>query len=199
VRHAGDFPSDFALFPTWPQFDAKQALTLLGVSGMVLLAPKVLAWLSVLASPRKRREAGGAFALTNSVICETLLSALLAPVLMLMQTRFVADVLLGRDAGWTTQQRREGNAPVWSIARQHLGHTLTGVVLSLGTYALSVQVWLWLFPVWLGLSLAIPLVYLTSRREAGMFARRAGLFLVAGEIEGTDMLGSGVRLVAPGI
>jgi hypothetical protein len=40
----------------------------------------------------------------------------------------------------------------------------------------------------------------TFNREAGgAFARRAGLFLVAGEIEGTDLLGSGVRLVAPSV
>ncbi len=193
------FPSDFALFPTWPRFDAQQALTLLGVSGLVLLVPKILAWLAVLGDARKRRDAGGAFALTNSVICETLFSTLLAPILMLMQTRFVVDVLLGRDAGWVSQQRRERDAPLWVIARHHLGHTLTGVALSLGTFTLSVQVWLWLLPVWLGLSLAIPLVYLTSQGAVGMFAHRAGLFLVAGETEESDVPGSGARLIAPGI
>lgn len=88
---------------------------------------------------------------------------------------------------------------MWVIVRHHLGHTLTGVALSLGTFTLSVQVWLWLLPVWLGLSLAIPLVYLTSQGAVGMFAHRAGLFLVAGETEESDVPGSGARLIAPGI
>ncbi len=177
------FPSDFALFPTWPRFDAQQGFTLLGFSMGVLLAPKILAWLAVMANARKRREAGGSFAVTNGVICETIMSALLAPVLMLMQTRIVVDVLLGRDAGWVAQQRCECDASLRIVARQHGGHTLTGVALALGTYMLSVQVWLWLLPVWIGLCLAIPIAWLTSKREAGEAARRAGLFLVAGETE----------------
>jgi membrane glycosyltransferase len=180
------FPSDFALFPTWPRFDPKEGFALLGFSMAVLLAPKILAWLAVMANGPRRREAGGAFALTNSVVCETLVSALLAPVQMLMQTRIVIDVLLGRDAGWVTQQRREQDAPLEIVARQHLGHTLIGLALSLGTFMLSVQVWLWLLPVWLGLSLAIPIVWLTAQREAGQMARRAGLLLVAWEVEQPD-------------
>ena len=176
------FPSDFALYPTWPRFDARQAFLLLGVSALVLLTPKLLAWLVILADPRKRRGAGGVLALTNSIVCETIVSALLAPVLMLMQTRFVVDIVLGRDAGWAAQQRSEEDAPIGTLVRQHLGHTLIGFALSAGTYALSIQVWLWISPIWLGLMLAIPLAMLTSRRDAGALARRARLFLIPEEI-----------------
>lgn len=175
------FPSDHALFPTWPQFDAQQAWILLGASVLVLLLPKILAWFAVLISARKRHEAGGALALTGSVIGEVLISALIAPVLMLMHTRFVAEVLLGRDSGWLAQDRLGQDAPLSAIAWQHFGHTLTGLVLSVGTFMISIQVWLWLLPIWLGLMLAIPLTYLTARRDFGRITRRAKLFLTPSE------------------
>jgi len=87
-----------------------------------------------------------------------------------------------------------------AIARRHFSHTVAGVALSYGTLAVSAQVWLWLLPVWLGLSLAIPLAWLTERSGAGEAARRAGLFLVPGETEDqtvTPILDDdGARLVA---
>lgn len=180
------FPSDFALYPTWPRFDARQAFSLLGVSVLVLLTPKLLAWAATLANAERRQAAGGALALINSAILELLYSSLLAPVMMLMQSRFVLDILLGRDAGWSAQQRREQDAPLHAIARQHLGHTAVGLATSYGTFMVSIQVWLWLLPVWLGLSLAIPLAWLTARSGAGETARRAGLFLVAQEATGDE-------------
>jgi len=152
-----------------------------------------------MANARMRREAGGAFALTNGVICEILFSALLAPVLVLMQTQIVVDVLLGRDSGWVAQQRGEQEVPLGVVVGQHRGHTLCGIALAVGTYMLSVQVWLWLLPVWLGLSLAIPIAWLTSQREAGEAARRAGLFFIAGETERPDPVEPCAELIAPGI
>jgi membrane glycosyltransferase len=53
-------------------------------------------------------------------------------------------------------------------------------------------------PVWLGLSLAIPIVWLTALREAGQMARRAGLLLVAGEMERPDPAVPEVRCAEPG-
>ena len=170
------FPDRFSLFPTWPRFDAARALALLGLSAAVLLAPKILALLTTLLDPGRRRAGGGALPLTISVVSEILLSALLAPIMMLVQTRFVFEILLGREAGWEVQQRREQNAPLRMIARQHLGHTVAGLALCVITLMISVQVWLWLSPVWVGLCLAIPVVLLMSRRSVGEVARRRNLF-----------------------
>ena len=175
------FPDSFSLFPTWPRFDAARALALLGLSALILLAPKVLALLSILLDPDRRRAGGGALPLTLSVVSEILLSALLAPITMLVQTRFVFEILLGREAGWEAQQRREQDAPLRMIARQHLGHTVAGLALCLITLMISVQVWFWLSPVWVGLCLAIPIVFLMSRRSAGEVARRNNLFVTAAE------------------
>jgi membrane glycosyltransferase len=175
------FPEGYSLFPTWPRFDAARALSLLGLSALILLAPKILALTTTLLDSETRRAAGGAVPLALSVVCEVLLSALLAPIAMLVQTRFVLDILLGREAGWETQQRQEKDAPLRLIVRQHLGHTLAGVALCFGTLMISTQVWLWLSPVWIGLCSAIPLVALTSRRSAGEFTRKGKLFVTPTE------------------
>lgn len=175
------FPRDFALYPTWPQFDAQQALSLLGVSVVVLLMPKVLAWTAAMMDGDRRASAGGGLALTGSVVLEVLLSSLLAPVLMMLQSRAVFDVLLGRDSGWAAQQRFAADASFKTVARRNLGLTAMGFVSSYAAFSVSLSVWLWLLPVWLGLSAAVPLAYVTARRSVGVAARKAGLFQVAGE------------------
>lgn len=175
------FPEEHALFPTWPRFDAERAWALLGFTLAVLLAPKVFGTLIALFDSTKRRWAGGAHALLGSVLYETAMSTLLAPVLMLLQTRFILDTLLGRDSGWGAQQRDEITGT--SIATKHLGHTLAGLVLLGATLMVSPELSLWLLPVWLGLSVSIPLVHLTSSRSAGKFTRGLGLLLIAEEHE----------------
>jgi membrane glycosyltransferase len=175
------FPEGYSLFPTWPRFDAARARSLLGLSVLILLAPKILALTTTLFDSDRRRAVGGAVPLALSVVCEILLSALLAPIAMLVQTKFVLDILLGREAGWEAQQRQEKDAPLRLIVSQHLGHTLAGVALCFGTLMVSTQVWLWLSPVWVGLCSAIPFVVFTSRRSAGEITLRSNLFVTPTE------------------
>ena len=143
--------------------------------------PKLLAWAAAMMDSDRRTAAGGGLALTGSVVLEVLLSSLLAPVMMLLQSRAVLDVLLGRDSGWGAQQRFAADASFIVVARRNLGLTAMGLVSSYAAFSVSMSVWLWLMPVWLGLSAAIPLAYVTARRGVGMAALRAGLFRVASE------------------
>ena len=157
------FPSGVSLFPTWPQFDAAMALALLKLSLVVLLLPKVLALVVTLFNKRARLSLGGATVLMLTFFGELIVSALLAPVMMLVQSKFVAEILFGGDAGWAPQQRDGGDASVCAIARAHLGHTLIGIALCMATFMISYDVWLWLSPIWIGLCLSIPVVIVTSR------------------------------------
>jgi membrane glycosyltransferase len=177
------FPNAYALFPTWPRFDAQRAWTLLGFSATVLLAPKVFAVLYAITNRRMRKGAGGLLPLLLSFVCETLLSALLAPVLMLLQTKFIGQILLARDSGWNPQCRDDGKVSFLDIAHRYIAHTLVGVAMMAVTMAVSLHLSLWLLPVWLSLILTIPIVYLTSLRSAGVVARHLGLFLIPEERE----------------
>jgi membrane glycosyltransferase len=156
------FPSDFALFPSWPRFDAERAMLLLQFSITVLLLPKILGLLNGLIDQRIRSATGGATALILSVTAETFFSALIAPILMLTQTRFVIDILRGKDSGWLAQKREVEHAPLRDVIRRYSGHTAAGLFLCVGTFLISPHVCLWLSPVWLGLILAIPVAYFSS-------------------------------------
>lgn len=101
--------------------------------------------------------------LTLKVLTEIAISALLAPVMMLVQSRFVAEILCGKEVGWATQQRELDHIKLRDVARAHLGHTLTGIGLAVLTFSISTQVWFWLSPIWLPLVLATPVIFLTSR------------------------------------
>lgn len=178
------FPNAHALFPTWPQFDAQKAWTLLGFSAIVLLAPKVLAVLYALMNTRMRRGAGGPVALVVSLLLETLLSALLAPVLMLLQTAFIVQILCAQDAGWAPQSREDGKADWGDILKRYTFHSAAGLGVGAITLWISPQLFLWLLPVWLGLVLTIPLVLFTSSRAVGRVARKMRIFLIPEERRG---------------
>jgi membrane glycosyltransferase len=99
-------------------------------------------------------------------LTEVFLSALLAPVMMFVQSRFVAEILSGKEVGWGSQQRQPGRITMSEVAHAHLGHTIAGLFLALATFSLSTQVWVWLSPIWLPLLLCVPVVFLTSRLSA---------------------------------
>ena len=93
------FTREFSLYPAWPRFDAERALSLFILTMAVLLVPKALGWVFALCDARTRRDAGGAIRLTLSALLEIVISALLAPVLMLIQSGSVFQILFGRDTG----------------------------------------------------------------------------------------------------
>ena len=94
------FTKDFSLFPAWPRFDYERALQLFALTIGILLAPKFLGLAIALMEPKTRRGSGGALALIASTIVEIIMSAAFAPIMMLIQSGSVAQILSGRDTGW---------------------------------------------------------------------------------------------------
>ncbi|MFK8253099.1 glucans biosynthesis glucosyltransferase MdoH [Ancylobacter terrae] len=156
------FPSGLALFPTWPAQDPVRATWVFAATMAVLLAPKLLALLALMASKRGRRGFGGAARATLGVVAETLLTGLLAPVTMLTQSAAVVGILAGRDGGWQPQRRDDGRLGRGAILRYFLPHTLAGLALGAAALSISLPLFLWMTPVVLGLTLAVPLVMWTG-------------------------------------
>jgi membrane glycosyltransferase len=170
------FPAGAALFPQWPVIDPVRAMwVFIGTMGL-LLVPKLLGALTVLLRRSLRRGCGGVFGVIFSLLLETLIAGLLAPVVMITQSIDVVAILLGRDSGWNAQRRDDGRIPLPSIVRLYLRHTIFGLALGAGAWAVSIYLALWMLPVVLGLALAVPLASLTGRRSLGEIARRIGLF-----------------------
>ncbi|WP_374575716.1 glucans biosynthesis glucosyltransferase MdoH [Phenylobacterium sp.] len=147
----------------------------------LLLTPKVLGALAVARGRLTRRACGGTLRLTLGVLAENLMSALAAPVMMLMHSRAVLEVLRGRDAGWAAQQRDDGRLPFKAAWKRHGGHMALGLAAAAGAWTLDPAFFAWASPITLGLVLAVPLSMLSSRADLGAAFRRAGLFLTPEE------------------
>ena len=118
------FPKGFSLFPKWPAQDPiLAAWVFVGTMGL-LIVPKILAFILLGAQPRNRRLFGGSLLVFAGVIIETLLSGLIAPVMMVFQSVAVGEILLGRDAGWQAQRRDDGELPRGELIRKYALPTL---------------------------------------------------------------------------
>ena len=170
-----------SLFPIWPQIRWPEIHGLLALTGVLLFGPKLLALALRLWSRRNARRFGGRASLIVSFLGEIALTTLLAPVMMLFHTTFVLGILAGNAVGWPAQPRGDRGMP-WKVAlRRHILHALFGVVAMVTLGYLAPSYLPWILPVVAGLILSIPIAVLTSRRDVGVAARRAGVFVTPEE------------------
>jgi membrane glycosyltransferase len=176
------FKPGFNLFPNWPIATDFQIHLLLGMTLTALFLPKLMGLALVLLDRDRRREFGGGWRLCASVVAEIVFSALLAPVMMLLQTLFVSATFLGRNVLWEAQARDDRGLTWRDAGRGLAGHTLIGFGWALGVFVVAPDFFWWLAPIWLGLILAIPLAVWSSQRKAGLALKRLGLFLTPEEV-----------------
>lgn len=176
------FDTPFQLFPNWPKFDSQRMLALFGFSFAVLFVPKVLGALAALVS-RRTWLAVGFPELVAGILLELILSAIYAPVQMLLQSRHVYEILTGRDSGWQAQQRGEGTCTWRQSWRFHRGHTLAGVVMGASFALLAPELLWWLSPVLAGLLLSVPMSRVSGSVLAGRLLARIGLLLTPEEVD----------------
>ena len=156
------FPKGFSLFPKWPAQDpVLAAWVFVGTMGL-LIAPKLLACILAATKGRIRRLFGGGVRILAGVLVETLLSGLIAPVMMIFQSTAVGEILLGRDAGWQVQRRDGGGLTRSDMIRRYGLPTLFGIAMAAIAYAVSLPLLLWMAPVIAGLLLCIPIALLSS-------------------------------------
>ena len=159
------FPSERSLFPDWPVVDPVRAMWLFVGTMSLLLVPKLLAWILVLLNRKDRRGVGGTVRSFLSMVVETVVAGLLAPVTMLTQSVDVVSILLGRDSGWKPQRRDGGRLRVPQVFRLYWRHTAVGLLFGIASWLVSPFLALWMMPVTLGLALAVPLAALTARPD----------------------------------
>ncbi|SFG86349.1 membrane glycosyltransferase [Palleronia marisminoris] len=191
------FPEPYQLFPVFPDRNTREIVALaIGIVGLLLL-PKVGILAAAIASDRTKGF-GGAARTTASVLAETLLSSLIAPIMLMYQSRAVIEVLSGKDGGWPATMRGEGRL---SLSE---GRAAAGWISLSGLAALCVVAWLgrdllfWLLPVTLPM-IAAPLLIAATSRPAPR-----GLFTAPDEIAPSPViaayrtaLGTGTAQAAP--
>jgi membrane glycosyltransferase len=131
----------------------------------LLLVPKLLGCIIVLMNRSDRRGCGGGIRLLLSMLLESVIAGLIAPLMMLTQSIDVVAILFGRDSGWKPQQRDGGRLLFRDTVRRYRRHTALGFAMGIAAWLVSPSLALWMSPVTVGLALAIPLVALTSRRD----------------------------------
>jgi membrane glycosyltransferase len=175
------FSRTFQLFPDWPVFDAERMVLLFIFSMIVLLTPKTLGLIRSIFVSRTRRGCGGVIGMTLSVVVELVLSALYAPIMMLIQTQHVFDILTGSDSDWVTQ-RRQAAVMSWREAWHfHWKHTLVGIIIAVVAYLLSPTLLAWLSPAVCGLVLAMPLSRMSGSVALGRVLQKLAIFRIPEE------------------
>ena len=168
------FGEKAALFPSWPVIDSERSLQLFSATMAILFAPKLYGLIYGLASPRWRRTVGPVKT-AMGVVAETLISVLLAPVMMVEQTTAVYRVFTGRDGGWNPQARESNEYTLSDTFRHHAPAIVLGVVLTVSAFAISPIFAAWLAPATIGMLLAATLSWWTGRTKSGDFALRMNL------------------------
>ena len=184
AQHAGTDPTYFVepyqLFPIWPTANLKLMLTLFGLTGVLLLAPKALSLLAIVLRGRAHRY-GGLVRLLASAVIEFVHSLLLAPVRMVFHTQFVVAALTGWKLDWKSPPRSDVATSWREAAGRHGLHTVLTVAWIVAIVAGSSSFPWWLSPILLGLLAAMPLSVLGSRAGIGRALRRRGLLLTPEE------------------
>ncbi|WP_083532989.1 glucans biosynthesis glucosyltransferase MdoH [Bosea sp. WAO] len=175
------FTHEFTLFPVWPRFDPERALNLFALTMAILLAPKLFGLLLTLFDGKLRRACGGGIRLTLSALLEVLFSAIFAPIMMVIQSGSVFQILLGRDTGWNPQRRDDGSIPFKDIVRRHRTHTMLGLIAGLSAFMIATSLFAWMSPTIVGLVLAIPLSWASGQLALGLWLKRHNLLVTPEE------------------
>jgi membrane glycosyltransferase len=170
-------------FAQYLRLDFKSQALLLFASTMGLLFfPKLLALIDLRRRSGEAKQFGGWPRVVGSVVLETAIFTLMAPVLMLFHTKFIFLTLSGRGVAWVAQRRGADGDPEWREAiLTHAGHTMVGAGWS------GVALWInpafaaWMSPILLGMMSSIPLSLVTGQLAPGKLVRRLGLFITPEE------------------
>ncbi|MGV6848879.1 MAG: glucans biosynthesis glucosyltransferase MdoH [Marinibacterium sp.] len=155
------------IYPAWPHLEDGRHVLVIVLIYALLLAPKVLGLVALRMTGARMAEFGGAARFGLSFLSEVLLSVVYAPILMVQQMIAVFRTVLGLQSGWSPQPRDGGCYGLGTLVLCHALETVSGLALTAGIVPGFVS--LWLAPIAVSLSLAIPLSALS-----GVRSRRSG-------------------------
>ena len=173
------FPAPNQLFPIWPEWNPQRAVTLFSATAALLFAPRLLSY--CLIARHDSALYGGCIALALSMLFETLISSLMAPIRMVFHSQFVSAALFGRSIGWKSPLRANAETDWREAVNWHGWHMLLGLGWGVIIYWLNPTLVWWWFPIVGALGLSIPISVYCSRLRAGVFMRRMKLLLIPEE------------------
>jgi membrane glycosyltransferase len=157
-------------------------LWLFAVTMAMLILPKVWALVALARQPRADKAAHVWDRALGSMLIETIVSMLIAPIMMLLHTQFVVATLLGMKVTWNAQARDDRGVSLRAAFDAHYPHTLFGLVVGALVAWLAPGLLPWLSPILLGLLLSIPLSMLLGSAAVGRQLAQAKLLLIPEEV-----------------
>jgi membrane glycosyltransferase len=115
--------------PAARAIDPLAAVVVLAASSALVFAPRVLGLVVVLRDRDTRRALGGGRIVMLSGLLEIVVSAVMAPVTMVMQTVSLVGILSGSTVTWGTQRRDGGRPRALDLLRVHAPHVALGIAL----------------------------------------------------------------------
>jgi membrane glycosyltransferase len=146
-----------------------------------LLLPKVWSYVLLLRDRRRLASCGGGLRALASVLIETFLSILIAPIMMAFHVVFVTSTLLGLNVAWSTQERCERGQRFWPALAAHWKQTVAGLAAAVIAWVLAPPLLPWLAPVLVGLILAVPLSMALSSIPLGQALARRRILVTPAE------------------
>jgi membrane glycosyltransferase len=175
------FTDEPSLFPRWPRFDSERMIALFVVAMVTLMTPKILGVLRALVN-RELLRSIGIVRLAFGVLAETVLSALYAPIMMMIQSRQVWEILRGQDSGWSTQSRKSAATRWLTLFRRHWMHVAAGLAVTAILVFVSMPLLAWMAPALIGLVLALPLSAASGSVLLATLSRLTGFLVIPEEI-----------------
>lgn len=170
-------PVDNSFARYLPLSFSAQALSLLAATLGLLFVPKILAVIDLTRWPDAVKTFGGWTRVIGGVVLETAAFTLIAPVLMIFHTKFIALTLFGKGVAWIAQRRGQDGEPDWrEVILTHSGQTLLGFVWAAVAIYVNPGLAVWIAPILAGLMLSIPVSLVTGQMVTGDRIRRLGLF-----------------------
>ncbi|HEY2148251.1 MAG TPA: hypothetical protein VGH32_09965, partial [Pirellulales bacterium] len=154
----------------------------------LLLLPKVWSYLVLVRDRRRSAQLGGPVRIAASAIVETMVSIVVAPIMMAFHSVFVVATLLGKRVSWNAQERDERGLPLAAAFSAHWKQTVAGLAAGLAAWQFAPRLFLWLSPIFVGLVLAVPLSVLLSSTAVGRWMAARGLLLIPEETTGNKLL-----------
>ena len=168
------FPAN-SLFPVFPQAETNKALLLLFGIFVLLLLPKTLIAFGSAFTERRKAFGGTGMVLIGAFV-ELILTSILAPIMMMFQSKAVYEILIGADAGWPSTDRDDDHMPVSVAFRASWWMVLTGAAVLYATYTFAPDLMLWTLPIAIPLVTAPLMISLTGNPLLGDSIQRLGLF-----------------------
>ena len=157
---------------------------------LLSIAPKLAGMADVFLTPGALRAYGGVSRFALAGLLEVVVSMLIAPIVALGVTVFLAGLCFGQAVTWSGQNRDRLGIGWWSAVRAMAPQTVLGLGLAAVLFAHKPSALLWASPFVAGLALAVPFTVVTAAPWFGRVIARAGLFAIPEETALPRVLGN---------